>query len=862
MQAPPGKRAERLTAPLTALAAASCRRPWLVLAVVLALAGASLVLAATRLGIDTSTEDMLSPELPFRQSAQELTRLFPLLDQTLIVVVEGADSDRRDAAALALAEAMAAKPTVFAEVFYPEAEPFFREHGLLYLSPEELAATVDRLAAAQPLLTTLDRDPSLKGLDEVLTLAFGAAADPALLEELGPALDAMADAAESAGSDDPRPLFWQALMGLDSANEEQRARVILAQPALDYRSLNPARQAMEQVRALAEELELAKAGVSIGLTGKPALKADELQSVRGNIAGIGLLSFALVALILWRGLASGRAALALAALLLLGLALTAGFATLAVGRLNLLSVAFAVLFIGLSVDYAIHSLMRIDEARLPERSLAEAVVQAYRANIPALSLCALSTAIAFLAFLPTAYDGLAELGLISAGGIAIALLLCLTLLPALIRLFRVRPSSIRPGRLAARLERGIAARRWPVLAALSLLAAASLAAMPQLRFDNDPLALRDPDSPSVVSLESILSDPRAAPFRADILEPDLDAADALAAKLLALPEVDRVVTARRLVPKEQEEKLIQLEEAGFLLTPLLFPEPPAPPLTDGERATAAAQLIATLDRAPESLSAPAQRLAAVLAAERQSAERLAAVERLIVGDLPQRLDDLTASLTAGEVRYADLPESLLRRYVAPGGQARVEVLPTEDLRDPDKRQEFVAAVTAVAPAAAGDAVTVVLAGETVLAAFQTASLITLVAVTLLIWLVLRRIADVALALAPLLLAAILTGGVAVLFGIDLNFANVVVVPLLFGIGIDSGLHLVVRHREAPGAPLMENTTPRAVFVSAVTTLASFGALALSDHPGTASMGLLLLIALLCVLLSVFALLPALIGRRA
>ncbi|MEQ8652180.1 MAG: MMPL family transporter [Kiloniellales bacterium] len=846
----------RISGSLVGLA---CLRPWVTLAVLGLLAVAALWISLMRLTVDTSTEDMLSPDLPFRVAAYDLRAAFPAQGSTLVIVIKGPSSAIADRAAQTLSTWMSARPELFDNVFYPEGDPFLRQHGFLYLTPDELAEQIDRLASAQGLLGTLAADPSLVGLSDVLLQALQQGGGEQL-GDLVPAMVQMARTAEAVAAGKPSLLSWRSLLAEEEEVQGEGLRIVLAQPALDYASLAPAKAAMEAVYAAAEELDLAAEGVTIGLTGKPALRADELRSIRGNIAGIGLLSFALVGFILWRGLGSGRAAASVGLLLVLGLALTAGFATLVVGRLNILSVAFAVLFIGLSVDYAIHSLLRLEEYRAKGHGLSEAAVMAARIQAPALWLCALSSVIAFLAFLPTDYIGLAELGIISAGGIGIALLLCFTLLPATFIVMKVPPLKANFGRHAARLERLLARRRVVVLSLAGLLALGCVGLMTQLAFDNDPLSLRDPDSPSVKALTEIQNDHRAGFYRAEALLPNLAEAQVLARRLRALPQVDSVVTLESFVPSEQEEKLFQLGDASFLLAPLIYPAPPAPPPGNEERLAAVGGLVNGLRAAPDELIGEAAGLSAALALFLETPERLPELEAALMGDLTQELANLRAALTAGPVSLDDLPLSLSSRYLAADGQALIVVRPQQDLRDPFARAAFVDAVRGVWPEVSGEAVTIVEAGQAVIAAFTEASILAFVLVALLVFAVLRRLSDSLAALLPLVLAALYCGGLAVLLGIPLNFANVIVLPLLFGLGIDSGLHLVVRRREAPNAPLLDNATPRAVLVSALTTLASFGALSLSEHPGTASMGMLLMLALASVLFAVFLVLPALIGR--
>ncbi|MDX1426175.1 MAG: MMPL family transporter, partial [Kiloniellales bacterium] len=182
----------------------------------------------------------------------------------------------------------------------------------------------------------------------------------------------------------------------------------------------------------------------------------------------------------------------------------------------------------------------------------------------------------------------------------------------------------------------------------------------------------------------------------------------------------------------------------------------------------------------------------------------------------------------------------------------------EDLRDQAARHRFVRAVRAVAPNASGATVEMTEGGRAVIDAYRQAAATAVVAIALLLLVLLRRLAAVVLVLAPLLLAAVLTVAATVVFALPFNFANVIVLPLLFGLGVASGLHIELRARQAGPQRVLSTSTPRAVLFSALTTVASFGALALSRHTGTASMGVLLTIAICLTLVSTLVVLPALL----
>jgi hypothetical protein len=284
---------------------------------------------------------------------------------------------------------------------------------------------------------------------------------------------------------------------------------------------------------------------------------------------------------------------------------------------------------------------------------------------------------------------------------------------------------------------------------------------------------------------------------------------------------------------------------------------------------------------PSLLGASARRLREELGAFLARVERdadpgpeLARLEASLLGSLPRQVERLRRALDPPPIALEDLPPELSRRMLADDGHARVQVFAVEDLREPGALGRFADAVQAVAPEATGMAIDVVGFGRVISRSLVEALATALVAITLLVWLLWRRVDDTLLVLAPLLLAGLLTAGAMLAFGLSFNFANVIVLPLLLGIGVDSGVHLVHRARvhaladgaEASADPLLVSTTARAVFFSFATTMASFGNLAFSAHRGIASLGVLLVVGMTLTMVCNLVVLPALIewrlGRRA
>lgn len=842
------------------------RWAWAVVLASLALTALSGWYVATRLSINTSTTDMLSAELPFRRDSIRLEQSFPQFSGNIVIVIDGATADQADDAAAKLNVALRKEKNRFRSVFDPHDEPFLRRNGLLFLDEDELTELVDRLAGAQAFLGTLWRDPSLRGLFGVLTLALENRHDTAPPVALGRVLAAIADTADSQLAGQSGVLSWRALIEGDALAKDAKRRVIVTQPTLDEASLQPASDAIAAIRTAVRELGLTpENGVRVRLTGSAALEEEELESVATGMGWAGLISAVLVLLFLFWALRSPRLVAAMLVTLVMGLIWTAGFATLAVGQLNLISVAFAVLFVGLSVDFGIHFTLHLREEIDTGEPFSVAFRKTGRSVGKALTLCAVAAAISFYSFLPTDYVGLAELGAIAGSGMFIALFANLTVLPALIAVWlppvRTGAMEVRRKGVSRRMSGWLSRHARSVTAAALVLGLVAAGLAPSARFDFDPLNLRDPSTESVSTLLDLMSASEVGPYSIDILTDDREHARSLAARLNALPAVASILSVESFIPKQQDVKLEILDSAALMILPSLDGSTLPPP---GAAARARAfekfrdmlrQYKITDVTTGEAI---AGRLSRVLARLPASPEALAELERRLLQTLPGRLTALRDALDARRVTLEDLPDPLLRRFVAADGTVRFEVFPEEDVRNPEALRRFVAAVRTIAPNATGSPVIIVEAGRAVIRAFAEAAAISIVAIALLVGVILRRPRDILLVFAPLSLAALLTVAVSVLTGLAFNFANVIVLPLLFGLGVASAIHLVLRERAASGLDgLFGTSTPRAVVFSALTTIGSFASIALSSHPGTASMGVLLAIAITLTLLCTLIVLPAL-----
>lgn len=842
------------------------RAPWVIgAALVLSVCAALVVMH--RLSINTNTGTLIDPNLPWQQDNAALDKAFPQNTNLLAIVIDGQTPELAESAATQLTQALTAEPSLFRTVRRPDGGPFFDKNGILLLSVKEVQQTANDIIAAQPLLGGLAADPTLRGLFGVLDLALqGVQTGQAERSQMQPAFTRMAATIDAnlTSTHVVQPLSWQSLLSSGPPSPRTLRRFVLAQPVLDYGALEPGAKATEFVRATAEKLHLTPAyGVTVRQTGNIPLNDDQFASVSEGIGVSTTVSVVLVLGLLLLALRSFAMTGAIMVTLLVGLLMTAAFAALAVGALNLISVAFAVLFVGIAVDFGVQLCIAVRAKRTTAPNIFAATNAAIRRVGAALVLAALSAASGFFAFLPTDYRGVSELGLIAGVGMLIAVTLNLTLLPALLAVLPVRaePREVGWTELAPADRFLLKHRRW-VLAAGALLALGSLALMPRLTFDFNPLNLVDPRSEAASTMLELMRDPLTTPNTIDILTPSVDAAAALTPKLQALPEVDTVLSLNSFVPGDQEPKLAILSDLGLLIGPTLdAPATATPPSDDAIRA-AAAKTAATLRQIAPEPDSPERRLADGLdRLSKADAATLARVSEALLNALPMTLDRLRLLLSAEPVTLADLPKDLRETWVAPDGQAKLTAFPSGNAADNAVMERFVDAVRKVAPHATGTAVTIQESSRTIVGAFITAGILATVMIAALLAIALRRLRDVLLALTPLLLAGLLTLATTVVTGLPINFANIIALPLLLGVGVAFDIYFVVNWRARRGEPLQSSTT-RAIVFSALTTASAFGSLWLSPHPGTAGMGELLTIELLFTLFAVLVFMPALLGPPA
>ena len=840
------------------------RHPWQVIIIAAALAIGSALYTATHFAITTDTDQLLPKDLPWRQHELAYRDAFP--QDHILAVVQGSTPELVETAADKLAAELRIRDGRFSSVRRPQGSEFLQRSALLFLPVDQVTDAAGRLAAAKPLIEVLAADPTLRGVMQALTSGIGAGQARRMPPDgLALPMNMLSDTLDDLFAGRFPSFSWRVLMnGKPVAPDELRGFVQI-EPKLDFSALEPGRAAIDAIRQAADELKLAPMfGTTVRLTGQVAINDEQFvtlgKGILPNLAGTVLA----VLVILWLALRSAHTNLAVFVSLCVGFVVTAAAGLLMVGAFNLISVAFGILFIGLAADFCIQFTVRYRSER-HERDEVRAALRgaAARAGGP-LALAAAGTMFGFFSFVPTAYRGIAELGLIAGFGMMAAFVTTITLLPALLTVFGPPGEPERMGFVAlAPADQFLARHRIAVVAGTIIVVLAGTPLLSRMRFDFDPIHLQDPESEAVSTYRELITVPELGISSANIVAPSVAEVDQINQRALGLPEVSETRSIYNLVPSDQDRKLPVIRRAAAALGPAINPAATRPAPSDEETVHAIRTAVTELRRLATAgggdATAAASRLSGLLdrLANSDAAVRDKARDTLIP-PLRLDLDRLRNMLRPERVTVQSVPSELARDWVAPDGRARIEVLPKGDPNDTATSRRFAAAVLTIAPDVTGTPVWLIEAEHTVVRAFIEAGALAVLVIALMLWITLRHFGDVLLTLVPLLVAGAVTLELMVLLGEPLNFANVIALPLLLGVGVAFKIYYIMAWRTGR-TNLLQSTLTRAVFFSALTTVTAFGSLWLSKQPGMSSMGKLMALSLLCTLAAAVLFQPALMG---
>jgi hopanoid biosynthesis associated RND transporter like protein HpnN len=657
--------------------------------------------------------------------------------------------------------------------------------------------------------------------------------------------------------------------------ENRRYLLLFVTPRKMGNRFTQGQESLIALRNTIAEVQTDFPGIQVGVTGPGALDEDEMGVALKDMSLATMFSLAGLTILLvlfWRGI---RRPLLEVIQLLVALSLTFGLTTLLIGHLNILSVSFAPMLLGLGIDYGVHWVSRYREEQETRGASKKEALQATMTKLgPGVLLAGLSAALSFFPLVLTGFRGLMELGIICSIGLVTATMMTLCLLPALILMFdktkdtagpRLPSGPVKP---LLKFSKGQA---FLVLVIACVGSVFSLWGASQIRFDLNMLRLQSRRSESVKWEKKLIEDSKHPSMQGAVFARSLEEVEKKTKVLEALPSVSRVESVVTLLPPEQKEKIHLLQEMKPLLAGIH-------PFQIPSRTVDLSELNEILGRihfkmmdsgweVDPSFKAQMEEAGALINDLRQrlrSMERSRLLHRLqtfetaLIGDLNNKLDDLQASINAPPMRVDDLPKTLLELFVGKNGLYLIRVFPARNIWEPEILGKFVDDLRAADPEAVGDPVTLYFFTKAFRDACIVAALYAAAFIFLLLLLTFRSLLSTLLAMTPLVVGTIWTFGVMHAFGVDLNLANSIFLPLVVGAGVEYGIIIVQRWRQREAGVILPSSTGQGVILAGLTTTVGFGSLTLSSHQGLYSLGLLTMIGSLVILAAAVLFLPALL----
>lgn len=880
-------------------------RPRFVVGVCVALAVASLWLAATRLKVSTDQLSLISKDHPLIELSEKLDPFDFRGKTAFTVVIESPTPERAVAFAKDLEKRLLEDKGSFQAVFYRIDPNLIKRWALLYLDKEEILKIRESLEENSGLIDGFSRNPDVLSFFKLINQEMASRMVGELFTGF---LDEKPAGEESGKKDEPMDLgvLIQTLDGLSSHlkgareyfspwasffegsewNLDLEGYFWEADKSLLVMSVVPRKVAkgfsseLNRLGNLREHIREARASfgdVRVGVTGQEALNTDEMMTVFSDMHKATWLSLLGVFVLMVLFLRGFRRPLMQSVSLAVGLCWTLGWATVFIGHLNILSIVFAPLLCGLGVDYGIHWFARMEEEETKNRVSIDTVIRrVVERSGPGIFLAGIGTSCSLLPFVLTGFRGLMELGLITGTGILLQVFSDFTVTPALIGIIEGRRA--KKAQPSERPEKGDVLRLTPrtagaVLAGVAVVALFSFQSARKVGFDLNPLRLQAANAEAVVWEKLLLEKSKRSPLSAAVFASSPEEVAEKSALIKSLPSVSEVETLFTFLPKDQESKIPLLRSLVPLLPVIHSSVDPSARLDAGELAETLERIRFKMqDEQAEKWGAARPMVDQIsrvrgLAGEVVTLLRSPSFDRQALQEYAERFrkdllvtwDFLREGASASRMFPEDIPEDLKGRFFH-DGQYLLRVYPKESVWEEGALTRFVQDLQRVDPQVVGDPVSLYVFASAFKQACIDASLYAVVCIFALMLLTFRSLPMALLGLVPLVLGSLFTIGVMGLAGIQFNLANSIFMPLVVGAGVEYAVIILNRWREGRMCPgHLPFSTGKGLLLASLTTTLGFGTLMISQHRGIFSLGFVAWEGSLCVVLSAMIVLPAILA---
>ena len=895
---------------LNALANTVCGRPGLLVLLGVVLAIVAGIYTFHSLEFKTSRNDLIGRDSDYWRLYSAYAREFHS-EEDYVILVEGDHPDRNKAAIDALVQVLLspqnnphsgddpnAQQFVADDLFYRVDLQAFQRWFLYYLSMEDLTCLKD----FPQLVFVLQHQPNMVGFLHVANeslMQLGMSGPDrkkctlGFLPMMTTVVGQVGDLAVGNNPPEWHSPWMQAFLGpgdSDKAEEQMQWQgyqtfrhgkmfLLMIHPRVEKGTAEALHGAtVPKLRRIMAEAQVRFPETKIGLTGEPVLDYDETIQSQRDATKATALTLILICILFAVGFHEILRPLMAVVTMVIVLAVCMGYATLSVGHLNMITVTFAVMILGLGIDLGIQFIARYEEELKKGTARAEAVRMTIHHTGPSIITAGVTNAAAFFAMGLSGFRGVIELGIIAGGGMLIATVATMTVLPSLLLLVHRQDEAtqIPAQSMAARVENALLQRPALTLGICALVTVFAVFIAGRVRFDYNVLNLQSAKAESVKTELNLLHADAESTIFASVVCSNLDEARQLQKRLAQLPAVGSVHSIAEMIPEDQESKIKIIHDIRQSLGTIHFDVAPDDP-DEVLKAMGSLRLRAIAlareagehgDKASLEVLVPltnalTQAQVKLKVADRsQFPVRLTEYERHFYTDLESQLAIITNQADRA-MTVEDVPSAVRRMFVGKTGKFLVQVFPKEDIWEREPLVKFVHEVQQVAPGVTGTPSGLYEFVDILLRGYIKAALWAFLVITVLIVLDFRNAYAALLTLLPLMVGMVWMVGVMVVGGIDLNPANIMVLPLIVGIGVAYGIYVVQRYRETHEATFYSKSTGRAVVLSALVTTFAFASLLIGAHRGIRSLGLVMTIGVIACLIAAMALLPALleIARR-
>ncbi len=853
------------------------------------------------LEFDTSRNNLVGSDKKYHQNFLSFKKEFPTQDD-LVVVVESENPEKNRQFVERLGAKLDAEPKVFHDVFYKGDLKLMGHKALLFVPENDLTELSKTLKDYRPFITQFTQTTNLVSLFEMICKQFRTAkresnAENDSLVKAIPALERIVQQAKDSlkRSGTPPSPGLTALFNAGQEAEQQMyitfgaGRIYLVTAQAPNEDLND--DAVYRMRELVEETRLEVPGLNVGITGEPVLELDEMAQSQKDTTIATIVSLVLCALIFIYGYHETGRPIKATICLIVGLAYTLAFATATIGHLNILTITFVPILIGLAIDYGVHLISRYEEELRSGKSEEAALTKALVFTGQGIFTGAFTTAGAFLAMYFTDFKGIQEMGVICGGGLLICLIPMITMLPVL--LLRGRQNVVDHEISTMAQKRANIERYWlerpgwvmGITGALCVLAATQIG---KVNFDYNLLNMQSAGLPAVEFEKDLINATNTAPNEtnsapksvlfAAIVATNLQQAVEYERMLTNLPAVSGVDSMTKYLAEDSSGKLRIIRTVKQDLATVNFRDP-------DERPVDIPELSATLYRTAGYLGAAIQEvgndnpaltkqldsLRTAIGELRKemyhgseahvasNAVKLAKFQYALFDDLRDTFHALQTQDDSGPLKAEDLPQALHDRFIGVTGKHLLMVNPKKDVWNRENQKEFIEQIERIDRDVTGTPVQLFHYTDLLKSSYVQAAWYSLAAIAILVFVHFRSLLSVILALLPVAIGSLWLGGLMGLFGVPLNPANIMTLPLVIGIGVTNGIHILNRFAEEQTADLLSRSTGKAVLVSGLTAMAGFGSLIIAQHRGIHSLGCVMTTGLATCMIAGLTFLPALVN---